>query len=306
MSSGTADHRWRAYAALAAAVLGMSWSAVFVRWAGVPGVASAFYGVLFASAILVPLWAGRGRTRSIDRRAMLLALGGGVFFAFDLALFNIAVLRTSAATAVLLGNSAPVFVGLATWLLFRRRPRARFWIGLALAFAGCASIVGTDALSGGSAGATEGDLIALAASVFWGAYMLTTEHVRADMDTLTFNTLAIAGSVITLFVVCLLAGVPLAGYNGRTWAALFALGLISQFAAYFAFVYALGHLPATLTSVANLAQIPLTALLAVPLLGEPVSRAQLAGGLLVLTGIYVVSRPQGARTLEPKTLSAGS
>jgi drug/metabolite transporter (DMT)-like permease len=306
MSSGTADHRWRAYAALAAAVLGMSWSAVFVRWAGVPGVASAFYRVLIASAILVPLWAGRGRTRSTDRRAMLLALGGGVFFAFDLALFNIAVLRTSAATAVLLGNSAPVFVGLATWLLFRRRPRARFWIGLALAFAGCASIVGTDALSGGSAGATEGDLIALAASVFWGAYMLTTEHVRADMDTLTFNTLAIAGSVITLFVVCLLAGVPLAGYSGRTWAALFALGLISQFAAYFAFVYALGHLPATLTSVANLAQIPLTALLAVPLLGEPVSRAQLAGGLLVLTGIYVVSKPQGAKTLEPKTLSAGS
>ena len=285
------QRRWRAYAALAAAVLGMSWSAVFVRWAGIPGPASAFYRVLIASAILVPLWAARGRTRPTDRRAMLLALAGGVFFAIDIALFNTAVLRTSAATAVLLGNSAPVFVGLATWLVFRRRPRAQFWIGLALSFAGCASIVGTDALSGARAGATEGDLIALAASVFWAAYMLTTEHARAEMDTLTFNTLAIAGSVMTLLVVCLSTGVPLAGYSGRTWASLFALGLISQFAAYFAFVYALGHLPATLTSVANLAQIPLAALLAVPLLGEPVSRAQIAAGMLVLTGIYVVSKP---------------
>lgn len=292
MSPGDApDRQWRAYAALAAAVIGMSWSALFVRWAGIPGQASAFYRVLIASAILVPLWAARGAARPVDRRAAGLALAGGVFFAIDVALFNIAVLRTSAATAVLLGNSAPVFVGLATWILFGRRPRARFWIGLALSLAGCASIVGADALSGARAGATRGDLIALAASVFWAAYMLTTEHVRTEMDTLTFNTLAITGSVLTLLVVCLATGAPLGGYSGRTWLFLGALGLISQFAAYFAFVYALGHLPATLTSVANLAQIPLTALLAMPLLGEPISLAQIAGGLLVLTGIYVVSRP---------------
>ena len=289
---------WRAYAALAAAVAGMSWSAVFVRWAGVPGTTSAFYRVLIASAVLVPWCAIRGPVRRPDRRSIVLALAGGVFFAADLAFFNSAVLRTSAATAVLLGNSAPVFVGVATWLFFGRRPALRFWLGLAVALAGCAAIVGTDALGGGRPGAMEGDLIALGASVFWGAYMLTTEHVRAEMDTLTFNTFAIAGSVLTLLVVCRLIGAPLWGFGGRTWMALFALGLFSQFAAYFAFVYALGHLPATITSVANLAQIPLTALLAVPLLGERVSAVQLAGGLLVLSGIFVVSRRGSERIAD--------
>ena len=278
----------------------MSWSAVFVRWAGVPGTASAFYRVLIASAVLVPLWTVRGPTRPVNWRAARVALAGGVFFAFDIALFNSAVLRTSAATAVLLGNSAPVFVGLASWLLFRRRPRGQFWIGLALSLAGCASIVWTDAISGAQSGTIDGDLFALGASVFWAAYMLTTEHARSDMDTLTFNTLAIAGSVLTLLVVCLSMGVPLTGYSGRTWAALFALGLISQFAAYHALVYALGHLPATLTSVANLAQIPLSALLAVPLLGEPVSRTQVLGGLLVLSGIYVVSRAPASTPARTK------
>ncbi len=298
----TAGSGWRAYGALAAAVAGMSWSAIFVRWAGVPGTTSAFYRVLIASAVLVPALALRGPARRPERRAILLALAGGVFFAADLAFFNTAVLRTSAATAVLLGNSAPVFVGLATWMIFGRRPGARFWMGLAVALAGCAAIVGTDAFGGGRAGATEGDLIALGASVFWGAYMLTTEHVRAEMDTLTFNTIAIAGSVVTLLLVCRLIGAPLWGFSGRTWAALFALGVISQFAAYFAFVYALGHLPATITSVANLAQIPLTALLAVPLLGEGVTPAQILGGLLVLTGIFVVSRPAADR----RVVTAGS
>jgi len=292
------DRRWLAYAALGASVLGLSWSSIFVRWAAIPGPASAFHRVLIAAAVLVPWRSARRATRAPGSRAMLLALAGGAFFAIDLALFNTAVLRTPAATAVLLGNNAPVFVGLATWLLFRRRPPASFWIGLALAIFGCGWIVAADAFTPGGAaiGDVAGDLLALAAAVFFAAYMLTTEHVRAEMDTLTFSTLAIVGSVVTLLVVCLALGLPLHGYSGRTWAALFALGLVSQLAAYFALVYALGHLSATLTSVGVLAQVPLAALLAVPALGEPVSRAQITGGLLVLAGIYVVNRPETAES----------
>jgi drug/metabolite transporter (DMT)-like permease len=67
------------------------------------------------------------------------------------------------------------------------------------------------------------------------------------------------------------------------------LGLISQLGAYLALTYALGHLPATITSVGLLAQAPLTAILAVPLLGEPLTLPYLAGGTLVLGGIYIVT-----------------
>jgi drug/metabolite transporter (DMT)-like permease len=284
--------RWLAYAALAAAVAGMAWSALFVRWAGIPGAASAFYRVLIAAAVLVPWRLIRGSSRPVDRRSILLALAGGAFFALDLVLFNSAVLRTTAATAVLLGNNAPIFVGLGTWIFFKDRPRAAFWVGLALALGGCAFIVLADASSGQSvAGDVTGDLLALCAAVFWAAYMVTTGHVRTAMDTLTFNTFAIAGSVIALLIICLVLGVPLSGYSGRTWAALLGLGFISQLASYYALVYALGHLPATVTSVSVLGQVPLTALLAAALLGEPLSGAQIAGGLVVLSGIYVVSRP---------------
>jgi drug/metabolite transporter (DMT)-like permease len=284
--------RWLAYAALAAAIGGMSWSALFVRWAGIPAPASAFYRVLIAGAVLVPWRALRGSSRVTDRRSALLALAGGVFFAFDLVLFNSAVLRTTAATAVLLGNNAPIFVGLGTWLFMGRRPRTAFWVGLLLALAGCAFIVLADASSGRSvAGDPTGDLFALTAAVFWAAYMVTTEHVRSTMDTLTFNTFAVGGSAATLLMVCLALRVPLYGYSGRTWLALLGLGFISQLASYYALVYALGHLPATVTSVSVLAQVPLTALLAAVMLGEPLSAAQMAGGLVVLGGIYVVSRP---------------
>ena len=63
--------------------------------------------------------------------------------------------------------------------------------------------------------------------------------------------------------------------------------------AYFALVYALGHLPATITSVGLLAQVPATAILAMIFLGEPLTGVQVAGAAVVLVGIYVVNRDAG-------------
>jgi drug/metabolite transporter (DMT)-like permease len=110
------------------------------------------------------------------------------------------------------------------------------------------------------------------------------------MDTLTFNTVAIVGSTVTLLLACLIHGDPLTGYPARAWMALLGLGLVSQLGAYLALVYALGHLPATVTSVGLLGQVPLTAVLAIVFLGEPLSAVQISGGLAVLAGIYVVNR----------------
>jgi drug/metabolite transporter (DMT)-like permease len=304
-----ASRRWLAYAALVLAVLGMTWSAIFVRWAGVSGPASAFYRVAVAAVVLLPWRAARRDLAPPSPRAAWLAVAGGVFFGFDLLLYNTGVMKTSAATAVLLGNNAPVLVGLGTWFFFGRRPEAKFWWGLALALGGCAAIVAADAASRGGGvgvGNATGDMLALAAAVFFAAYLMTTERVRARMDTLTFSSLAILGSVVTSLVVCLVLRVPLSGYAPRSWASLVGLGLVSQLAAYFAIVYALGHLPATVMSVGFLAQLPLTALLSVPLLGESVTAIQIGGGLLVLAGIYVVNRPPATGAGRTPRMRRGS
>jgi drug/metabolite transporter (DMT)-like permease len=296
LASGQTESRLLAYAALLAAVLGISWSAIFIRWAAVSGPSSAFYRVFIAALVLVPLWmwslAARSHRplRQRGLRAAWLAVLGGAFFGLDLALYNTAVLQTTATEATLFGNNAPFFVGLGTWLLFKRRPRRAYWIGLALAALGGATVMITGTSRGANAGHLAGNVLALTASMLFAAYLLTTEHVRGVLDTLSFSTLAIAGSVVTLLIVCLILDVPLGGFSRSTWAALLGLGLISQLAAYFALVYALGHLPATLTSVGLLAQVPLTALLAVPLLGEPLHATQVVGAALVLVGIYIVNR----------------
>ena len=248
--------------------------------------------------MLIPWRLLRGSTKKGDSHplsrkkgtASAIAVLGGVFFALDIALWNTSVMWTGAAVASLLGNNTPVFVGILSWLVFRRRPRASFWVGLSLSLAGCLAIMLGPAAAGAPRVSWYGNLLAVGGGAFFAAYLITTERVRREMDTLTFNTLAIAGSIGTLLIVCLVLRLPLAGYPPQAWASIVALGLVSQLAAYYALVYALGHLHATLTSVGLLAQVPSTAFLAWLLLGEPLTPLQIAGGAVVLVGIFVVNR----------------
>jgi drug/metabolite transporter (DMT)-like permease len=303
-----------AYLALAAAVAGIVWSAIFVRWADVPGTVSAFYRVLIAAAVLIPWRLARGRLRFGEKgrsygapKEIWTAVAGGVFFALDLALWNTAVLKTQAAVASILGNNTPIVVALLSWLVLRRRPDRRFWLGLTLSLIGCVLILSVNLRGTAAGGSVSGDLMALAGGAFFAFYLFATERVRASMDTLTFNSLAIVGSLVSLLAICLLFDLPLGGFSPRTWWALAGLGFVTQLGAYYALVYALGHLPATITSVGLLAQVPGTAILAWLLLGEPLTAVQIAGGAVVLAGIYVVNSkvrnagPEGPAYVRPGT-----
>ena len=294
---------WIAYAALAGAVVAIGWSAIFVRWADIPGSASAFYRVAIAAAILIPWRAIRGapdrKTARAERRvsrAWIMAIAAGGLFALDLAFFNTAVMRSSAATTSLLGSNAPLFVGLGSWLLLRKRPHAMFWAGLAASMCGMILMIWPGLGGHGDRAATAqnlvGDLMAIAAAFCFAGYILAVSKARESMDTLTLNAVSMAASAITLLPICLVIDAPLGNYTRETWLALVWLGVISQVGAYLCIAYALGHLPATVVSTGLLGQGPLTVLLAALVLGERLSAFQLAGGALVLAGIYIVNRAE--------------
>ena len=71
------------------------------------------------------------------------------------------------------------------------------------------------------------------------------------------------------------------------------MGVVCQVVGYLCLTYALGHLPATVTSVILLGVAPLTALLALGLFGETMGPGQMVGGAMVLAGVWVVSRAKG-------------
>lgn len=302
----------KAYVALALGAVCIGFSAIFTKWANVAGPVSAFYRVAIATgALAVPfalqMLRRRRRLRNAERRTSnaesadskrstlrsprsVLALTGlaGLFFALDLGFWNSSLLLTSAANSTLLGNTSTLWVSLGALLLFHVSLKRRFWIGMVAALAGAVIVVGRDAFIHPQL--SLGDLLALVGSLFYAGYLLTTERTRRRMGTLQFMWLSSAAATLLLLGYVLAGGFQLTGYSANTYEALVALGLISHALGWLSINYALGHLPAPLASVSLLAQPVITALLAVPLLNEGLSIYQVAGGLLVLLGIYVVNR----------------
>jgi len=241
-----------------------------------------------AQLVFLPVaLAMRGRGAPPTRAARTAAVWTGVLFGADLAFFNSAIMRTTAANATLLGGNAPMFVALGTWALFGDRPRRRFWVGFALSFAGIVLIAGTDFLRHPVLGV--GDALATAGAVCYAAYLIALRQSRLGMDALTLMTVSGLFATATLFVICLVLGAPLAGFSMHTWEALIGLALVSQVIGQMGVAYAMGRVSAPAASIILLAQAPVAAILAVPFLGERVTVVQLGGGALVLVGIYVVN-----------------
>ncbi len=267
-----------------------------------PGPASAFYRMLIPAIVLLPTWFFNRDSPRVDRKTLLVIAFGGLFFALDLAFFNTSILRTSAANATLLGNNTPVFVGLFTWIMFRSRPSPAFWLGLLLALAGTIVIVWGDLARHVKLG--SGDAMALTASAFFALYLMATERVRTTTSTLAFLRLAMISSAACLLIINVALGISLAIPPGRSALALLGLGLVSQLGGYLALTYAMGHLPATATSISLLSQGPLTAAMAALFLAEPLSASQIFGGMLVLAGIGLANRRVSQTKVMPAAMNS--
>lgn len=288
------NRRFYLYLALAAGVLGLGFSAIFVRWANAPGVVTSFYRVAVAVVLMAVPFYRRARAKGeLPRDGIRFAVLGGLFFAADLALWATGVMMSGATNPTLLANASPLWVGLGALWLFRERLEAAFWVGLGVAMAGAAVILGLDALRAASLG--WGTLLGLLASVFYGGYFLLAQRGRESLDSVTYFWLAALSSTLALLALSLALGQPLTGYPPSTYLDFLAVGLVSQVIGYLAINYALGHLPASLVAPTMLGQPVMTAILAVPLLGEGLRPLQVVGGVAVLAGVYLVHRSRGRR-----------
>src|SRR4030065_208599 len=144
-----------------------------------------------------------------------------------------------------------------------------------------------------------GDLLAMAAGIFYAGDFLVTERGRQKLDTLSYLWLVDLIATLTLLVISLGMKMPLTGYPTQSWLAFLGAALVSQVGGYLSIGYALGHLPASVVSPTLIGQPVVTALLAIPLLGEALRTEQWLGGLVVLVGIYLVHRSrEGSEAAE--------
>lgn len=278
---------WQPYAAMVFGIICISTSGIFIKLASVPGPVAGLYRVSVAAIVMAIPFLLHARHIHWTRRMLLAAGVGGIFFACDMALWNTALLNTSVANAVLLGNTAPIWVGLGAIVLFHQRLRRQFWWGLALALAGAGLIVGLDLV--GAGGTTLGNLLALTAGLFYACYLLVTQRARTRLDALSYFWLAAMASLLTLLPMTVVLNQPLA-VPPSALLPLLGLGIVTHTFGWLSLNFAQGHLPASLVAPSLLGQPVIASLLAIPILGETLAWFQVVGGAIVIAGIFLVHR----------------
>jgi drug/metabolite transporter (DMT)-like permease len=263
-------------------------SPIFVRLSDVGPTASAFWRVALAAPLLWPLLLFSNGTRRAPV-SWRLFLAAGLAFAGDLAFWHWSIRLTSVANSTLLANLAAPFVTLAVWLFWRQRPSATFAAGLGAALVGVGMLVHTSLAF--SPTALVGDGFGVITALFYAAYILAVKELR-DRGAATLFVMAVATTLtaVLLFPVALASGEALLPASASGWLVLVGLAWISHCAGQGLIAYSLAHLPAAFSSVSLLFQPVMAAIFAWVLLSEPLTPLQMAGGLVVLAGIYLARR----------------
>lgn len=278
--------------ALVALLLGavcIALSPIFVRVSETGPTATAFWRVALALPVLWPLYAYFGRrVEPATPDGWPLALAG-VAFAGDLFFWHFSVKLTSVANSTLLANLAAIFVTLAAWLLFRQKPSRLFAIGLVTALSGVGMLVSTSLAF--SSTALLGDLCGVITAMFYAWYLMTVKGLR-DRGAGALRLMAVTTAITALLLlpVALASGEQMLPVSGVGWLKLVGIALISHACGQGLIAYALAHLPAAFSSVSLLLQPVMAGVFAWVLLGEPLVALQIAGGCVVLVGIYLARK----------------
>jgi drug/metabolite transporter (DMT)-like permease len=281
-----------AFLALVGGAMAMGISPVFVRFAEIGPFTSAFWRIGLALPALW-LWArleSRGAMPAhTDAAARLSVVAAGLLFAGDLTFWHLAIMNTTVANATFLATLAPVWVVLGSGIFLGERVERQTFAGLLLCLAGAAALIG-DTWSVNPAH-LDGDLYALAASVFFGAYFLAVRRARRAYGSGRTLFLSSCVTALVLLVQALIV-------EDRMWptalpgmAALFALALISHSGGQGLLAFALGHLPAAFSALVIFLEAIAAACFGWMILGEALGWAQAAGAVAIFAGI-AIARPR--------------
>lgn len=223
---------------------------------------------------------------SLARKDILVVVLGGFCLALHFGAWITSLKYIPIATSLVLVNSHPLFVVIASRLFLGERVRRSSLIGTAIGLAGMA-VISRDAFSSFRV-TGKGDGLALLAALAVVGYFIVGRKTRARIGLLRYVAPLYAVSAILLILV-LMVGDPIASYKSSTWAYLGALALVPQIIGHTLFNWAIKHVRPTAISLTFLGEPVAASVLAFLFFEQRPPLATFIGGTLVLAGVYLAN-----------------
>jgi drug/metabolite transporter (DMT)-like permease len=249
-------------------------------------IATLVLGALLVHREGFPKWSLRD-----GLRLSLLGLTGiflyNIFFLYSLK-------EVEAGRGALVVAFIPALIALADWLIFRIPMSPLKALGVMLAMSGCLLVVTRGQptrLFSGHVG--SGEWMLLGTAISWATYTLISRHCSNSFSPLAMTFGACLSGWLMLTFLALADG-SLFSFSNVTWrgiTSVFFLGLFGTAIAFTWYSEAISQIGST-KAAAFINLVPIFAvMLGALLLDERLETAILAGGALVVTGVFLTNRP---------------
>jgi len=207
-------------------------------------------------------------------RWMLLGAGGSIATQF---LFITSTKLTTAANAIFLQYTAPIYVVLLAFWFLHEKPSRTDWVAMGVIFLGLILFFADQLSPEGF----YGNILAIVSGVT-GAVM--TISFRAQKDATPEDSVLIASLVVAVF------GFPSILQESQTvtnWLTIAYLGIFQIGVAFIFFIKGIKHIPALEANLIGTLEPILSPVWVFLFLGESMGKFALLGGLVVLLGVFV-------------------
>ena len=260
---------------------------IFVKWSSLSSSAISFYRMLLAIPFLFFLNYALNKRfifKVKNKKTIFYAAIASLAFTTDLTLWHYSMNITSVSNATIIVNSAPIFVAILGFIIFKEKLSKTFIRSFLITYIG---IIGLIYYSNNYInGKVLGDILCLVAALFYAVYLLVIAKLGKE------NSLNII-FYTTLFC-CLFSVLPMLIQGGNMipsskfeWINLLSLAFLCQFGGQYFITHGIGKISASEGSIGLLMQ-PITAtILAAFLFNEILNITQIIFVFIALFGIYL-------------------
>jgi drug/metabolite transporter (DMT)-like permease len=284
------------FALVAVSALGYAWMPIFAKGAYRAGASPLDLLALRFTLALPLFWGaaltGRRAELAVGSRRILPFLLVGLIFGLASICMFYAYRYIEASLAVIILYTYPALIALWGRIFLGERLGTLRLASLGAAFLGVVLTAGTGSASLGGT-APRGIGLALAASLLFSCYSLLAQRALAGTSPLVFTTYTVSVTFLLLAALAPPLGVLLhAGWRVIGYAAL--LAVFSTFLSIYTYARGIRHIGAVRAGVVSNLEMVGVVILSYLFLGERLGLAQLAGGLLILGGVYLLQaeRPE--------------
>ena len=219
-----------------------------------------------------------------NKRTILYAAFASLAFTTDLTLWHFSMTITSISNATIIVNSAPIFVAILSFIIFKEKLSKGFLLSFVITYTG---IIGLIYFSNNYInGKILGDILCLVAAFFYGIYLLIIAKLGKE------NSLNII--FYTTFFCCIFSVIPMVVGGGiifptsnSEWLNLILLAILCQLGGQYFITHAIGKISASSGSIGLLMQ-PITAtILAAIIFNQILNTAQIIFVFVAMFGIYL-------------------